>query len=103
LISTQTSISFTTRKLGKGIRQNLDKNVDMNWTWGSITQNIKTRAKEILGYCELKQHNAGFDKVCSKLLDQGKYCDAGRIQTNDLNGLKTLRNETNKYCNNNNK
>jgi hypothetical protein len=27
-------------------------------------------AKEILAYCELKQHNAGFDKVRSKLLDQ---------------------------------
>ena len=101
LISTQTSTSYTTRKLRKGIRQNLDKNVDMNWTWESITQNIKTKAEEILGYCELKQHKAGFDKVRSKLLDQGKYCDASRIQTINLNGLKSLRNETNKYCNNN--
>jgi len=73
----------------------------MNWTWGSIAENIKTRAREILGYCDLKQNNAGFDKVCSKLLDQRKHCDAGRIQTNDLNGLKILRNETNKYCKNN--
>jgi len=71
------------------------------WTWGSIAQNIKTTAKAILGYCELKQNNAGFDKVRPKLLDQGKYCDAGRIQTNNFNGLKTLRNETSKYCNNN--
>jgi hypothetical protein len=69
----------------------------MNRIWGSITQNIKTTAIEILGYCELKQHNAGFDEAFIKLLDQGKYCNAGRIQTNDLNGLKTLRNETNKY------
>jgi len=81
----------------------LDKNVNMNWTWGSITQNIKTTAKAILGDCELKQQNAGLDKVRSKLLDQGKYCDAGRIQTDDLNGLKSLTNGTNKYCNKNNK
>jgi hypothetical protein len=47
-----TSISYMTRKLRKGIRQTLDKNADMNWTWGSITQNIKTRAREILGYCK---------------------------------------------------
>jgi len=40
-----------TRKLRKGIRQNLDKNVDMNWTRGCTTQNIKTMAREILGYC----------------------------------------------------
>ena len=75
--------------------------MDLNWTWGSITQNTKTTAKEILRYRELKQQNAGFDKVHSKLLDQGKYSEAGRIQTNNLNGLKSLRNETNKYCKNN--
>jgi hypothetical protein len=46
---------YTTRKLRKGKGQNLDKIVDLNWTWGSVTQNIKTTAKEIQGYCELKQ------------------------------------------------
>jgi hypothetical protein len=56
--------------------------VEMNSAWETIRENIKTSAKESLGYFELKKHKPWFDEGCSKLLDQRKQlnCSGCRIQ-----------------------
>jgi hypothetical protein len=36
--------------------ENFDGNVDMNRAWENIRENIKTSAKESLGYYELQKH-----------------------------------------------
>jgi hypothetical protein len=41
--------------------ENLDDEVDINRAWETIIENIKTSAKECLGYCELK-HKTQFDE-----------------------------------------
>jgi hypothetical protein len=41
-----------------------------NRAWETIRQNIKTSAKESLGYYEFKKHKPWFDEGCYKLLDQ---------------------------------
>jgi hypothetical protein len=48
--------------------EGLDAEVDINSAW----ENMKTRAKESLGYYELNKHKPWFDERCSKLLDQTK-------------------------------
>jgi hypothetical protein len=50
----------------------LDESVDINLAWESITDNIKTSAKENLGYHRLKHNKPWFDDECSKLIDQQK-------------------------------
>jgi hypothetical protein len=52
--------------------EDLDAEVEMNSARQMIGENIKTSAKENLGYCELKNHNPWFDEGCSKLIDQRK-------------------------------
>jgi GTP cyclohydrolase FolE2 len=42
-----------------------DDGVDMNRSWESIRQNIKTSTTEILGYYELKQHKSSINEQCS--------------------------------------
>jgi hypothetical protein len=46
--------------------ENLDAEVDLNWAWGNIRENIKISAKESLGYYELKKHKPWFDEGWSK-------------------------------------
>jgi hypothetical protein len=44
--------------------------LDINHGWESITGNIRTSAKEKLGYHKLKHNNKPwFDDECSKLID----------------------------------
>ena len=43
-------------------------------TWGSIKENIKTSAKDILGLHELNQHKPWFDEEC---LDFFRFKEAG--------------------------
>jgi hypothetical protein len=46
--------------------------VDINNAWESIRENIKTSAKDNLGYQKLKHNKPWFDDECSKLIDQWK-------------------------------
>jgi hypothetical protein len=48
----------------------LDESFDINKAWESIRENIKTSAKDNLGYHRLKQNKPWFDDECSKLIDQ---------------------------------
>jgi hypothetical protein len=43
-----------------------------NNAWESIRENIKTSAKDNLGYHRLKHNKPWFDDECSKLIDQQK-------------------------------
>jgi hypothetical protein len=42
--------------------EDLDTEVEINSAWETIRENIKTSAKESLGYFELKKHKPWFDK-----------------------------------------
>ena len=44
--------------------KNLKNDEDINRTWENIKENIKTSAKESLGFHELKQHKPWFDEEC---------------------------------------
>jgi hypothetical protein len=48
--------------------ESLDKSFGINNTWESIRENIKTSAKDNLGYQKLKHNKPRFDE-CSKLID----------------------------------
>jgi lipoate-protein ligase A len=48
--------------------EDLDAEVEINTIWETIRENIKTSAKEILGYYELKQHKPWFDEGCSEII-----------------------------------
>jgi hypothetical protein len=52
----------------------------LTWTSLGNYKNIKTVAKESLGYYELKQHKPRFDEGCSELLDQRKQDKLLRLQ-----------------------
>jgi hypothetical protein len=52
--------------------ESLDKCFDINNGWESIRENIKTSAKDNLGYQKLKHNKPWFDDECSKLIDQRK-------------------------------
>jgi hypothetical protein len=52
--------------------EDLNAEVEINSGWETIRENIKTSAKESIGYYELKEHKSWFDEGCSKLLDQRK-------------------------------
>jgi hypothetical protein len=46
--------------------------LDINSAWENIRENIKTSAKENLGYHRLMHKKQWFDDECSKLTDQRK-------------------------------
>jgi len=46
------------------VLENLNDEEDVNRTWESIKENIKTSAKESLGLHELKQNKPWFDEEC---------------------------------------
>jgi hypothetical protein len=52
--------------------ESLDESFDINNAWESIRENIKTSAKENLGYQKLKHNKPWFDDECSKFVDQLK-------------------------------
>jgi hypothetical protein len=77
--------------------ENLDESLDINGAWENITENIKTSAKENLGYHRLKHNKLWFDDECSKLIDQWKQAKLQWLQNpSHINGdnLKSLRHET---------
>jgi hypothetical protein len=45
--------------------ESLDESFDINSAWESIRENIKTSAKENLGYQKLKHNKPWFDDECS--------------------------------------
>jgi hypothetical protein len=67
--------------------ENLDTEVDINITWGTLRDNIKISAKENIGYCELKKHKLWFNEGCSKLLEQRKQAKLQWLQDpREING-----------------
>jgi hypothetical protein len=77
--------------------ESLDKNFDINNAWESISENIKTSAKENLGYQKLKHNKLWFDDECSKLTDQLKQDKLQWLQNpNQINRdiLQNIRRET---------
>jgi hypothetical protein len=66
--------------------ENLDESLDINNAWESIRDNIKTSAKENLGYDMLKHNKPSFDYECSKLIDKQKQAKLEwfKIQANSM-------------------
>jgi hypothetical protein len=66
--------------------ERLDKSFDINNSWESIRENIKTSAKENLGYQKLKRNKPWFDDERSKLIDNGSRLNYNgcKIQTKPL-------------------
>jgi len=59
----------------------------INTAWESIRENIKTSAKENLGYHRLKLNKPWFDDECSKLIDQPKQAKLQWLQNpRQING-----------------
>jgi hypothetical protein len=77
--------------------ENLDESFDINNAWESIIENIKTSAKDNLGYHRLKHNKPWFDDECSKLIDQRKQAKLQWLQNpNQTNrdNLQNVRHET---------
>jgi hypothetical protein len=77
--------------------KSLDESFDINNAWESIRENIKTSAKDNLGYHRLKHNKPWFDDECSKLMDQQNQAKLQWLQNlSQINGdkLQNLRHET---------
>jgi hypothetical protein len=77
--------------------ESLYESFDISNAWESIRENIKTSAKDNLGYQKLKHNKPWFDDECSKLIDQWKKAKLQWLQNpNQMNGnnLQNLRCET---------
>jgi hypothetical protein len=55
--------------------EGLDESFDTGNAWESITENIKTSAKDNLGYHKIKHNKPQFNNECSKLIDQQKQAE----------------------------
>jgi hypothetical protein len=78
--------------------------VEIKIVWKTIRENIKTSAKESLGYYELMQHKPRFDERCSKLLNQRKQAKLQWLQDpSEINGdnLNNVRREADRHFKNN--
>jgi hypothetical protein len=76
--------------------ENLDDSLYINSAWESIGDNMKTPAKENLGYHRLEHNKPWFDE-CSKLIDQQKQAKLQWLQNpSEISGdnLQNLRHET---------
>jgi hypothetical protein len=83
--------------------EDLDTEVEINSAWETIKENIKTSAKESLGYFKLKKHKPWFDEGCSKLLDQRKQAKLQWLQDqSEINGdnLNIVRREASRHFRN---
>jgi hypothetical protein len=79
--------------------QSLDESFYINNAWESIIENIKTAAKDNLGYHRLKHHKPWFDDERSKLIYQWKQAKLQWLQnSSQISGvnLKNLRREANR-------
>jgi hypothetical protein len=67
--------------------ESLDESFDVNNAWEIIRENIKTSAKDNLGYHRLKHNKPWFDDECSKLIDQRKRAKLQWLQDpSQING-----------------
>jgi hypothetical protein len=76
--------------------ESLDERFDINKAWESIRENIKTSAKDNLGYHRLEHNKPWFNDECSKLIDQWKQAKLQWLQNpSQINGdnLQNLRHE----------
>jgi hypothetical protein len=83
--------------------ESLDESFDINNAWESVRENIKTSAKQNLGYQKLKNNKPWFDDECSKLIDQRKQAKLQWLQNpNQINSdnLQNLRRETSRISRN---
>jgi hypothetical protein len=81
-----------------------DENFNINNAWESITENIKTSAKDNLGYQKLKHNKSWSDDERSKLIDQWKQAKLQWLQNTRQNhgdNLQNLRRETSRTFRNN--
>jgi hypothetical protein len=79
--------------------QSLDESFDIRNAWKSIRENIKTSAKDNLGYHRLKHNKPWSDEESSKLIDQCKQAKLQWLQnSSQINGdnLQNIRRETNR-------
>jgi hypothetical protein len=60
--------------------ESVDESFDINNAWESIRENIKTSAKDNLGYHRLKLNKPWFDDECLKLIDQRKQAKLQWLQ-----------------------
>jgi hypothetical protein len=60
--------------------ENLEYSGNINGAWDNIRENIKSSAKESLGYCESKHRKPWFDEECSKLVDRRKQAKLQWLQ-----------------------
>jgi hypothetical protein len=77
--------------------------LDISSAWGSIRGNIKTSAKDNLGYDRLKHNKPWFDNECSKLIDQREQAKLQWLQNpNQINedNLQNVRRETSRIFRN---
>jgi hypothetical protein len=80
--------------------EDLGAEVEINSAWETTRENIKTSAKENLGYFELKKHKPWFDEGCSQLLDQRKQAKLQWLQDpSEISGdnLNNVRHEASRY------
>jgi hypothetical protein len=68
--------------------ESLDESFNINNAWENIRENIKTSAKENLGYHKLKHNKPWFDDECSKLIDQRKQAKSQWLQ--NPNQIKSI-------------
>jgi hypothetical protein len=83
--------------------ESLNESFDINNAWEGIRENIKTSAKDNLGYQKLKHNKPWFDYECSKLVDQQKQAKLQWLQNqNQINGdnLKNFKRETSRIFRN---
>jgi hypothetical protein len=83
--------------------ESLDESFDINNAWESIGENIKTSAKENLGYQKLKHDKPWFRDECSNLTDQRKQAKLQWLQNpNQINrdNLQNVRRETSRVFRN---
>jgi hypothetical protein len=60
--------------------ESLDESFDVNNSWETIRENIKTLAKDSPGYHRLKHNKPWFDNECSKLIDKQKQAKLQWLQ-----------------------
>jgi hypothetical protein len=88
--------------------ESLDETFDINDTGESITESIKTSAKDNLGYHRLKHNKPWFVDECPKLIDQGKQAklqwlrNPSQISGDNIQNLRrenstTFRNKKREY------
>jgi hypothetical protein len=86
--------------------ESLDGSFDINNVWESIRENIKSSAKDNLGYQKLKRNKLWFDDECSKLTVQRKQDKLQWLQNPsqiNVDNLKNLRCETRRTFRNKNR